>query len=232
MKEITYTEEPGVYEIESVKAAVDNRIATAEVGGLSAFNDTERAEWLDGIEACATLEIALMVYDYLDDFISEGLAVVEEIQSRLGFNALSDDRRRAFFERAQVASFDDKRRLISEIEAAVDEAKALQERTLVILSDQALAVSERAEVIKQLNIEGASAGLMKTAERIVATARDRLHSQQAIQNIESLTHQGKLDAARVVLGKVFGYIPLGEYVRLEQNISRLQIQSSRLLSVQ
>jgi len=230
MSQERYPEELGVYEIEAVKATVDSRIAAAEIGGISAFNDDERAEWLDGIEACETLEVALLVYDYLDDFIRDGLAVVDEINSQISETVLSDRQRQFFFERAQIASFDNKRQLISEIERAVDEARGLQEKTLKILSDQALSVSERGAVVKRLNSEGASVDLVNAAEQIVQAARERLQAAQTVFRIEGLLRRGEIKEAREVLGVSFGVVPLSEYIRLERNISQLQIQQSRLIA--
>lgn len=230
MSQERYLGEPDVYEIEAVKATVDSRIATAEIGGISAFNDDERAEWLDGIEACETLEIALLVYDYLDDFIRDGLAVVDEIHSQISETVLPGRQRQFFLERAQIASFDSKRQLISEVERAVDEARGLQEKTLKILSDQALSVSERGAVVKRLNSEGASAELVNAAEQIVQVARERLQSVQTVSRIEGLLRRGETREAREVLGVSFGVVPLSEYIRLERNISQLQIQQSRLIA--
>lgn len=229
MSQERYLDEPNVYEIEAVKATVDSRIAAAEIGGISAFNDDERAEWLDGIEACKTLEIALLVYDYLDDFIRDGLAVVEEIDSQISETVLSDEQRQIFLERAQIASFDNKRQLISEVERAVGKARGLQEKTLKILGDQALSVSEREAVVKRLNSEGASADLVNVAEQIVQIARKRLQVVQTVFRIEGLLRRGEAKEAREVLDVSFGSLPLGEYIRLERNISQLQIQQSRLV---
>lgn len=229
MEEERHSHESDVYGIEAVKVAVESRIATAEIGGINAFNDDERTEWLDGIETCETLEIALSVYDYLDDFIRDGLAVVHEIQSQLDSNVLPNSRRQAFFERAQIVRFDDKCQLITEIEQAVDEARELQEKTLKILSDNALSVQERKTVIEKLNNEGASIKLVNMAEQIVRTARERLQGYQAVLQVESLLHQGEFKTARSALNASFNIIPFSEYARLEQSISQLQIKHSRLI---
>ncbi len=230
MNQEKYQQEPEAYEIEAVKATVDSRIAAAEIGGISAFNDDERAEWLDGIEACETLEIALLVYDYLDDFIRDGLAVVDEINSQISETVLSERQRQFFLERAQIASFDTKRQLISEVERAVDEARELQERTLKILNDQSLLVSERGAVVKRLNNEGASIDLVNMAEQIVQAARERLQTTQTVSRIEGLLRRGEAEEAREVLSVSFRSVSLSEYIRLERNISQLQMQQSRLIA--
>ncbi len=217
-------------EVSTVKADVAYEIEAAQVGGLYAFNEEERAEWLGGIEACETLEIALSVYDYLADFIHDGMEVVAEIQDKLSSGPLAQAKREAFIEQAQIANFSNKQQMISEITGAVQEARELQNRTLALIGDQALSVQEREEIIQKLSGEGASAELVATAAMIVRVARERARSRRAVLQVEDLLNNNSADSARIALSLSFGSIPLAEYIRLEESISQLQIRNTRLIA--
>lgn len=217
-------------DIAEVKANVVSDIESAQIDGLSAFNLEERAEWLDGIEACETLEIALEVYGYLNDFVRDGMEVVAEIQKTLKAGPLAQKRRTAFLQQAQISTFDGKQQMVDEIEGAVDEAQHLQGRTLKLISDQALSVQERAMVTQKMNAEGASSDLVKLAEEIVGVAHRRVKSRRAVLRVEGLLRRGEMGVARKQLNSSLKIIPMNEYTRLEDAVSQLQIKQSRLLA--
>lgn len=207
-------------EVAELRSAMQAKIS--EAVALGVFTDKEAKEWEDGFEACDRLEYMENLVEIVDDFISSGLEVIEQITNALNTDLLTDREKAAWEIRMEMLSFQDKCDLLHELIGIIKQV-ANYKRQLVQLLKTYRVPAERAEALiktfENTEADKKEGVVTRAAFEVMA---DQGQSRSAQSQIHMLVSAQQFAAARKILSENQMFTSI-EYAELVAEIDAAEI---------
>lgn len=198
----------------------------AEAVTLGVFTDKEAQEWENGFEACDRLEYMENLVEIVDDFITSGLEVVEQITDALDTDLLTDQERATWEIKMEMLSFKDKRELLHELVGIIKQVANYKQQLLQLLKTNRVPGNKAEELIKSFESTEADKkeGVVTRAALEVMADRDQDHKIQS--QVYNLIFLQQFSAARRILQEN-QTLSSEEYARLIAEIDAAELIEAR-----
>lgn len=139
--------EPKDFSTEASSLRAEMRAKISEAVSLGVFTNKEASEWESGFDACTELEHMYNLIEIIDDFISSGLEIVEEISDTLNTDLLTSREKATWEMVADRLSYQEKHRLLAELSAILKDVAKNKQQLFKLMQSNKLSLTKAKELI-------------------------------------------------------------------------------------
>jgi len=200
----------------------------AEAVALGVFTDKEARAWEEGFEACDRLEYMENLVEMVDDFISSGLEIVEQITATLETDLLNEREKTRWQIQMEMLSFQDKCELLQKLTEILRQVSHYKQQLIQLLKMKRVSPVREEEWLKTFAAAEAEhkEGVVTRAALEVADSPQNLDVQSLVS---ALITAKQFSAARKILSEN-QLLVYGEYARLMNEVDAAEISQARQLA--